>query len=534
VRARDVLGQVGLPAPVAELAARRWDVVIVGGGHNGLTAAAYLARAGRSVLVLERRTRLGGACTLEQPFPDPRWVVSPCAYSVGLLHPLVVDELGLRDRGYRVQLVDPHMWCPFEDGTSIALWDDAARSAAAVAALSPGDVEGYAAYEDLFGRIRRALRAGRRDTWVGDAPGRDEIEDLLSGDREALDVVFEASIAEVVEHYVRDERLRTALHGQGIIGTNAGPRDRGTAGVHLMHASGSIEGKAGAWGYVDGGMGQVSFGLADAAVDAGAVLAAGVPVASVVPGEGVRLESGELIRARAVVSNADPKRTVALCEHGVPDSFRQRVDDWRSESPVLKINCALGRLPTFPSAGPDVEPHRAMITISTGVNATQAAYESSRRGEPAPAWCELYFQSAYDPSVVPQGGHVMSVFAQYVPYALATGTWEERREEIGDSAIAAISRFAPDVAGTIVHREVLGPPDVEDRIGLTGGHIFQGECLPDQMWHNRFGPRTPVPSVYLCGASTHPGGSVIAINGRNAAMVVHRDLEASGPGDGAP
>jgi phytoene dehydrogenase-like protein len=301
-----------------------------------------------------------------------------------------------------------------------------------------------------------------------------------------------------------------------------------------MHGSGSIEGKAGAWGYVDGGMGQVSFGLADAAVDAGAVLAAGVPVASVVPGEGVRLESGELIRARAVVSNADPKRTVALCEHGVPDSFRQRVDDWRSESPVLKINCALGRLPTFPSAGPDVEPHRAMITISTGVDATQAAYESSRRGEPAPAWCELYFQSAYDPSVVPQGGHVMSVFAQYVPYALATGTWEERREEIGDSAIAAISRFAPDVAGTIVHREVLGPPDVEDRIGLTGGHIFQGECLPDQMWHNRFGPRTPVPSVYLCGASTHPGGSVIAINGRNAAMVVHRDLEASGPGDGAP
>jgi phytoene dehydrogenase-like protein len=534
VRAADVLGQIGLPAPLAELAARRWDVVIVGGGHNGLTAAAYLARAGRTVLVLERRTRLGGACTLEQPFPDPRWVVSPCAYSVGLLHPLVVDELGLRDRGYHVQLVDPHVWCPFEDGTSIALWDDTARSAAAVAALSPGDVDGYAAYEDLFGRIRGALRAGRRDTWVGDAPGRDELEDLLSGDREALDVVFEASIAEVVEHYVRDERLRTVLHGQGIIGTYAGPRDRGTAGVHLMHASGSIEGKAGAWGYVDGGMGQVSFGIADAAVDAGAVLAAGVPVASVVPGEGVRLESGELIRARAVVSNADPKRTVALCEHGVPDSFRQRVDDWRSESPVLKINCALSRLPTFPSAGVDVQPHRAMITISTGIDATQAAYESSRRGEPAPAWCELYFQSAYDPSVVPEGGHVMSVFAQYVPYALATGTWEDRREEIGDRAIAAISRFAPDVASTIVHMEVLGPPDVEDRIGLTGGHIFQGECLPDQMWHNRFGPRTPVPGVYLCGASTHPGGSVIAINGRNAAMAVDRDLEASGPGDGAP
>jgi phytoene dehydrogenase-like protein len=488
-----------------------------------LTAAAYLAGAGQSVLVLEQRDRLGGACTLEEPFPDPGWRVSPCAYLVGLLHPAVVDELDLRHRGYRVNVVDPHLWCPFSDGTSIALWEDADRSAAAVAELSPADVDGYRAYGALFDRIRRALREGDRDVWVGTAPTRPELEELLAGDAEAIEVLFHTPIADVVERYIGDERLRTALHGQGIIGTYAGPRDPGTAAVHLMHASGVLEGIPGAWGYVEGGMGRVSFALADAAIAVGAVVAAGVPVAAIVPGRGVRLEGGELVRAAVVVSNADPKRTLALCEDGVPDAFRNRIATWRSESPVLKINCGLSRLPCFPQATGGVQPHRAMVTISNGIDATQAACTASRRGEPAPAWCELYFHTAYDPSIAPPGQHAMSVFAQYVPYQLAGGDWESRRESVGDAAVAAIARFAPDVADCIVYREVLGPPDVEQRIGLSGGHIFQGECLPDQMWNRRFSPRTPIPGVYLCGAATHPGGSVIALNGRNAAMAILQD-----------
>ena len=521
-----------------EAAARSWDVVVVGAGHNGLTAAAYLARAGRSVLVLERRDQLGGACTLETPFADERFVMSPCAYLVGLLHPLVVEELGLRERGYRVQPVDPHLWTPFEDGTALTLWDDPAMTAASLAEVSPADVDGYLAYEALFGRIRRALRADYTDgadTWLGPSPGRPELEERLGHDAELIEILFHTPIADVIERHVTDERLRTALHGQGIIGTFAGPRDPGTAAVHAMHSTGTLDGKPGAWGYVEGGMGRVSIALAEAATEAGAVIMTGVPVAAILPGTGedtpaVALEGGEVIRAGAVVSNADPKRTLALCQAGGGDlppgfvDFADKVDGWRSESPVIKINCGLARLPTFTAAarpgydGPP--PYRGMVTISTGTDTTQAACEAARLGIPSPRWCELYFQTAYDGSVAPPGAHTMSVFAQYVPYTLAEGDWDGRRDEIADMVIAEITRFAPDVADCIVERQVLGPPDVEARIGLTGGHIFQGECLPDQMWDRRFSPATPVPGLYLCGAATHPGGSVIAANGRNAAMAV--------------
>jgi len=505
---------------VADLAAQSWDAVVVGGGHNGLTAAAYLARAGRSVAVLERRDQLGGACTLERPFSDPRFVISPCAYLVGLLHPLVIEELELPRYGYRTFVCDPTQWTPFEDGTSLTQWLDEDRTAKEIHSLAPGDVDGYVAYVELFRRIRSRLRAGgdpARDTWVGDAPDRAELEELFADDPEALEVLFDASIADVVERHVRDERLRIALHGQGIIGTFAGPRDQGTAWIHALHSLGLI----GGWSYVEGGMGRISFCLADAARDAGAVVATGAPVAAIVPGEGVRLEGGEMVRAAAVVSNADPVRTLGLCEGDVPDAFRSRVAAWLCESPVVKVNCALSRLPTFTAAAdrPD-HVYRAQVEIARGIDDTQSAYDACRRGEPAPEWCEIYFQTAYDPSVAPPSAETMSVFAQYAPYSLADGTWDTRRDEIGDRVLDTIARFAPDVADCVLEREVLGPPDVEARVGLTGGHIFQGECLPDQMWDRRFASRTPVAGLYLCGAATHPGGSVIGVNGRNAALAV--------------
>ena len=496
-----------------------WDVVVVGGGHNGLTAAAYLARAGQSVLVLERRDQLGGACTLERPFRDPAFVMSPCAYLVGLLHPLVIEELELARHGFRMFPCDPEQWTPFDDGTSLTQWRDPARTAAEVAALAPRDVDGFLAYDALFDRIRARLRTGRRDTWLGDAPDPAELDELLAGDAEAREVVLHASIADVVEGYVRDPRLRAALHGQGIIGTFAGPREPGTAWIHAHHRLGLL----GGWGYVEGGMGRISQYIAAAALEAGAEVRRGAEVVAIRPGEGVRLAGGETIPARVVVSNADPVRTLALVEGDVPAELSARVDDWRCTSPVVKVNCALARLPEFVAApGRPAHVYRAQVEIAGTIDETQAGCDAARRGEPAPAWAEVYFQTAYDASVAPRGAHTMSVFAQYAPHALVGG-WDARREEIGDAVLDLIARSAPDVTNCVTEREVLGPPDVEARVGLTGGHIFQGECLPDQMWTARFAPRTALTGLYLCGAATHPGGSVMAVNGRNAAMAVLDD-----------
>jgi len=401
------LGRVGLPAPVSELAATTWDVIVVGGGHNGLACAAYLAQAGRSVLVLERRDRLGGACTLEQPFPG--YVVSPCAYVVGLLDRRLVDELDLRRHGYRVFVADPAIWAPFDDGTWYAQFADDERTAAGMRenGFSDADIEGQFAYERFFDRMRRALREGARDTWVGDSPTDDELRSLLGHDRELVAALFEDSIADVLGRFVTDPRLQQALCGQGVIGAWAGPRTPGTASIKLMHYQGTLEGVPMAWGYVEGGMGRISFAIAEAALEAGAVLAAGVPVAEILPGEGVVLDGGDIIRSRAVVSNADPTETRRLLGDAAEPSFAARVDAWRTTSPVVKLNAGLSRLPRWTALPDEGWPNGAPVSITLPLDDTQRAFEDCARGIPSPGFAELYFQTVYDPSVAPDGKHTM-------------------------------------------------------------------------------------------------------------------------------
>ncbi len=524
-----VLGRIGLPEPVRALAARRWDAVIVGAGHNGLACAAYLARAGKRVLVLEARERVGGACTLEEPWPGVR--MSPCAYVVGLLHPLVMRELDLPGHGFRWMPAVGGMFVPFEDGSSIQLWNDDARCEAEIRRFAPRDLDGWRAMQAVKRRLRDTLRPdGAGDIWVGPSPHRDEIEHRLGGDPAARALLFEWSMVELVERYLEDERLQLAYLGQGVIGTNASPHDPGTASVWYHHASGRMDGQPGTWGYVEGGMGMVSFLLCDIATEAGAVVAAGVPVTRIVPAEGVELASGERIAAACVISNADPRATLELLGPAADPGWAERVRAIPMKGVTVKVNLTLTELPNFTARPGTRQPHHTgQINTPLSKHEWRDFHRMANQGLlPPRTWNELYLQTVFDPSVAPAGVHTLSIFAQYVPHAFRDGDWGSRRDEVGRTVLGSLARFCSNIPAAVTGMEVLGPPDIERRVGLTGGHIFQGEILPDQMWDRRLPARTPMPGVFLCGAGTHPGGSVMGINGRNAAM----ELLADGRTDG--
>jgi phytoene dehydrogenase-like protein len=512
-----------------------YDAVVIGAGHNGLVCAAYLASEGLRVVVLERSDRIGGACVTEELFPGFRF--STAAYSLSLLQPDIVSDLSLK---LEIRGKDPSVFAPFEEGGGLLLWEkEADKRRNEIAKVSKADADAYPRFLELFDEAARRFRpfltypATRKQVRRGFRAS--EVEGLFKK-------TVDAPIAEVCEEFFESDLMRGLMASQGIIGSSAGPRTPGTSYLYLHHAFGEIAGRSGGWGLVRGGMGAVTAQLADAVRTAGGDIRLSSEVAAIkLDGHrragGVSLASGEEIDAPVVVSNADPKRTVALVSRDVlPPEFVQDVELIPTEGTVVKVNCALSGLPRFPGmstngVGPE---HLATITVSPSIDYLEKACRAAAEGRvPDAMFLEAWIQTASEPELAPDGKHTLSVFAQYVPYSLGEGTWDERREEIGDVVIGSLERYAPGLSDLVEDRLVLGPPDLEARFGLTGGHIFHGELLPEWLfekrpasgWHRH---RTPLPGLYLCGSGTHPGGGVCGAPGRNAARAVMADVVAAG------
>src|SRR5579885_2607962 len=463
VRTADRLGVVGQSLSLAELTTIKWDAIVVGAGHNGLVCATYLARHSKRVLVLESRERVGGACTLEETWPG--YKISPCAYVAGLLHPWIINELDMRSYGFEWMAAHGGLFVPFEDGSSIQLWDDEQKCLDEIKRFSPDDLAGWREMHHFMQDVCDKLRpVDDRDLWIGPAPTREQIEERLEGDADAISFLFDWSMDEFLSRYLKSEKLQLALMGQGVVGTFASPFDPGTASIYFHHYCGRMdERNPGAWGYVKGGMGMVSFILCDIARDTGVTICTGLPVLRIIPGVGVELLEGGRITAPIIVSNADPKSTAFMLGPDCDPEWRKRVDAVPMKGCTLKVNAALSDLPDFTARPGKNQPHH-LATINTPLSKDEwrAGFAAVQNGRlPGKLWSEIYLQTAYDASVAPEGKHVMSVFAQYVPYEFAQGDWSSRREEAGKLCIESIARFCPDLPSSIIAMDVLGPPDVE-------------------------------------------------------------------------
>jgi phytoene dehydrogenase-like protein len=472
-----------------------------------------IAKAGCKVLVIEKRKRIGGACTLEpwkiQSSSETTIQFSPCAYLIGLFHPLVMKELEMERFGFQWYPAHEGLFFPFEDGTSLHLRGDKELCDKEILKFGTHkDVTGYKYLTNLIDQTRDLLRPEDpdKDIWVGRAPTRDEIEHRLKGNNEAKKLMFEWSMNDFVEHYLDNEKFQSALLGQGVIGTNASPFTKGTAYVYFHHACGRMGGTPGQWAYVKGGMGNTSFILGTIAEKSGATIMKDTAVSRIVPGEYVELEDNQRIYAPVIVSNADPNTTLKLIDSDYVDSdWRKQVSSVPMTSATVKINAVMKELPNFITRpGTNRELHYGQVNTTFTKVEWQECFDAAQKGELYhKLWSEIYFQTAIDPSIIsPQnpGIHTMSIFSQYVPHTFESGDWNSRRDEVGKLVLNSLAKHCSNIPEAVIDYEVLGPPDVEERIGLHGGHIFQGEILPDYMWDKRLTHQTPMKGLYLCGA----------------------------------
>ena len=521
-----------------------YDAIVIGAGHNGLVTAGYLARAGWRVLVLERRSVVGGACVTEEVFPGYR--VSTAAYLVSLLQERVVRELELRRFGYEVLPKDPAYFAPYLDGRYLFMYADQRRTCQELARFSTKDAERYPAYEQFIERLARFVEPMLLEAPPNLPPRRPA--DVASLSRLGLRLLrqkpsalgelarmFTASAREVLDGWFESDELKLALATDGVIGTNGGPSSPGTAYVLLHHVMGGVGGVRGLWGFVRGGMGALTEALKRSAQAAGADVRTNAEVARIDVRDGravgVVLNDGTDYRARTIISNADPKRTfLGLVGRAcLPPEFAAQIDAYRCEGSSFKINLALGELPSYaalPGAclGPQ---HRGTTHLCASLDALEQAWDDAKYGAPSrEPLLEITLPTAYDASLAPTGKHVMSIFAQYAPYRLRGAVWDAAtRAAFVERVIRLLEQYAPNIRGAIEHVHALSPLDLERDYGLTGGNIFHGDLRLDQLF--AFRPvagwaryATPIAGLFLCGSGTHPGGGVTGAPGHNAARLL--------------